>query len=219
MCTGNGRGAGQPDEVLESPTDLVVTCGRCNAQRHLQRNYSAFVCPECRCVNRIVGNIGEVVAEEEERSGVEIDPTGSINTGSSTATGPTLLRRIDSGVFQVLGVGRAPESRSGAPVPNISNCSVCLEGPGDTILTTCAHGGFCEPCARHIAGNAAVGGAHCPRCRRPIESVLRLSRVLSDTSAVAIRVNISMSDRNRAPPKVPPPPGYRKKQQNNPGTQ
>ena len=91
----------------------------------------------------------------------------------------------------------------------LPQCSVCLDGAGDIVLLPCSHGGLCEECARHIARNMAVGGAHCPRCREPIERVVRISN-LQYNVAHATELVFAPGEILKAPPKVPPPPGQKK---------
>ena len=190
-----GSSAAQRQEDTDrSPSgEATRMCGRCGASSN--SSLSAFVCPSCRAVNRLnpPGNLrGQTVPEEEKDSD------------------PVILRRMGSGVFQV--VNSQPVQLIGSAVPLISNCSVCLEGAGDCVVQPCAHGGICEACARHIAGNAAVGGAHCPKCRKEIETVLRLARMPSESSAIAVKIDLEPIDKTKAPPRVPPPPGHKKKQ-------
>jgi len=87
-------------------------------------------------------------------------------------------------------------------------CSVCLDGVGDMILQPCEHGGICEDCAKHIALNKAVGGAHCPKCRMDISNILRIGEVQDDF----VRAKMcQLPDVARSkPPRVPPPVGQRK---------
>jgi len=86
-----------------------------------------------------------------------------------------------------------------------------MDGPGDMIFLKCHHGGFCEPCARHIAQNMAVGGSHCPRCRQPIEAVVRIIEMDKDiVKAVGVEVQTMGGKHSGKPPKVPPPRGYNK---------
>ena len=211
FCKGGGE---RPvNETTMRSEEISVTCGACGAVRTVGRGAAGFVCGGCRCVNRLgFGElVGEVVSREAESQGIILE--GGVG---GVGNGPVMLRRMGSGIFQLQPDLPAPpmSTASNSSAQLIPNCSVCLEGAGDVVVTPCAHGGLCEPCARHIAGNAAVGGAHCPKCRKDIDRVLRLSRILADNTAVGVALDIPLADKQRAPPKVPPPPGYKKKNNN-----
>lgn len=51
-------------------------------------------------------------------------------------------------------------------------CSVCLDAPGEAVLSPCLHGGLCEACATRILELGATGGKRCPHCRTDIDAVL-----------------------------------------------
>ena len=91
---------------------------------------------------------------------------------------------------------------------SIPICSVCLDGVGDMVLDHCGHGGICEDCARHIALNKAVGGAHCPLDKREIAQLLRIGELHPEF--VKVRVVELPEAARKEPPKVPPPVGLRK---------
>jgi hypothetical protein len=176
-----------------------LTCVACGEVQKIKANAIVFVCRSCQVVNRIGDSQIPLAAD---------------------ADGLT-LRRIDSGIFQQVSDslgGSLLGGNGGLGTFSIPSCAVCLDGVGDCVLLPCCHGGFCEDCARHIAGNAAVGGAVCPRCRRGIEVVYRIVRMLRGglVKVVPLKDLAIGGKSGRQPPKVPPPPGYRKKQQNGP---
>jgi hypothetical protein len=179
--------------------DREYTCVACGEVQK-SKSPSAFVCRSCQVLNRI----------GDSRSPL-------VGAGQATVT----LRRMGSGVFQQvsdsLGNSMLGAATGGTDKFTIPSCSVCLDGVGDCVLFPCCHGGFCEDCARHIAGNAAVGGAVCPRCRRGIEGVYRIVRVVGAGLVKVVQLtDLAVGGKSgRQPPKVPPPPGYRKKQNNN----
>ena len=179
--------------------DREFTCVACGEVQKAKAGAAAFVCRSCHVVNRV---------------GDSRSPLVGGNEGSVT------LRRMGSGVFQQVSdsLGGSLLAGNGGDKGgfNIPSCGVCLDGVGDCVLLPCCHGGFCEDCARHIAGNAAVGGAVCPRCRRGIEGVYRIVRVVgAGLVKVVPLTDLAIGGKSgRQPPKVPPPPGYRKKQQN-----
>ncbi|VDM58585.1 unnamed protein product, partial [Angiostrongylus costaricensis] len=59
------------------------------------------------------------------------------------------------------------------PIPE-NYCTICYAYPGDTVLTPCMHGGFCNTCSMQLD--------HCPLCRQAIES-----RVEDEARRVSIR--------------------------------
>ena len=187
------------NETLNATAAREFTCVACGEVQQSNAT-TAFVCRACHVVNRI----------GDSRSSL-------VGANANTVT----LRRMGSGVFQQVGdsLGNSMLNSAGGDSQfSIPSCSVCLDGIGDCVFLPCCHGGFCEDCARHIAGNAAVGGAVCPRCRRNIESVCRIVRVVgAGLVKVAPLTDLAVGGKSgRLPPKVPPPPGYRKKQ-NPPG--
>jgi len=191
MCVGR---RGEARDAADAPVsqDILKTCGICGTEVRVAAQAQAFICQQCRAVNRI-GDFG----------------------ASALPPGPEVLRRMASGIFQASNDAQAAAAAIEPPSTEIRSCSVCLDGVGDCVFMSCAHGGFCEACARHIAGNAAVGGAHCPRCRRAIERVLRITQVTGGVivKAVDLRVQLGEASGRKAPPRVPPPPGSRKKSQ------
>ena len=188
---GDGRDRNQEDAPRQQ--DVLKTCGICGTEVRINPQAQVFICQQCRAVNRI-GDFG----------------------ASALPPGPEALRRTASGIFQPTTDAQAAAAVVEPPVTEIKSCTVCLDGVGDCVFMPCAHGGFCEACARHIAGNAAVGGAHCPRCRRAIERVLRITQATggSIVKAVDLKVQLGEASGRKAPPRVPPPPGSRKKQLN-----
>ena len=91
---------------------------------------------------------------------------------------------------------------------SIPVCSVCLDGPGDMILENCGHGGICDDCARHIALNKAVGGAHCPLDKQEIVHILRIGE-LDEQYVKAREIELPELPQSE-PPRVPPPVGLHK---------
>ncbi|KAJ1355763.1 hypothetical protein KIN20_013299 [Parelaphostrongylus tenuis] len=59
------------------------------------------------------------------------------------------------------------------PIPE-NYCTICYANPGDTALTPCMHGGFCNTCSMQLD--------HCPLCRQPIES-----RVEDEARRISVR--------------------------------
>ena len=144
-----------------------------------------MVCSACRCVNRIKAVDGNL--SERRMSFIDCD------------MGDSQLISHSPALFQL------GESADGLSVPI---CSVCLDGVGDMILDNCGHGGICEECARHIALNKAVGGAHCPLDKEEITHILRIGELHPEF--VKAREIILPKGGHVDPPKVPPPVGMRK---------
>ena len=194
FCSGQSP---DPDTRLQEaqPSSVIskeLSCVSCGEKQQAQA--PGFVCKICNVLNRVGGGNSAIPS-----SGTEMT-----------------LRRIDSGVFQPVSDSLAQSMLSGGDGAvsafRIPHCSVCLDGVGDIVFMPCAHGGFCEDCARQVAGNSAVGGAHCPRCRKSIDQVFRIIKVLPPGNLVkVIDLEVSQSSGRKAPPKVPPPPGYKKK--------
>jgi Zinc finger, C3HC4 type (RING finger) len=181
----SGKSKDSNTRVPPPPAQVDVRCLSCNAPQTVTP--PAFVCRICNILNRINGDCPSDNPEE------------SMN-----------LRRMGSSIFQIsneriLPIGTPAEFR-------IPSCSVCLDGIGDIVFLPCLHGGFCEDCARQVASNSAVGGAHCPRCRVSIEGVYRMREVLGGNLVKCVNLDIKIGGGKKSPPKVPPPPGSRKKQ-------
>ena len=173
-------------------------CTQCTTSQSVAKDSTVFVCISCHTVNRVVG------------------PDQDATT--NTITPSIVLKRLNSSTFIPVSESvkppvsvSTPVVSSMVPIPTIGLCSVCMDGPGDMIFLKCNHGGFCEPCARHIAQNMAVGGSHCPRCRQPIEAIVRIIEMNNDVvKAVEIEVEENGGVKKNQPPKVPPPRGYNK---------
>lgn len=74
----------------------------------------------------------------------------------------------------------------------LPTCVVCLEDPGNMVLLPCAHGGVCDGCSTRIAQNRASGGAHCPHCRTPIETLVMIHEVSGiNVKGVEFRIPIA----------------------------
>ena len=186
-------------------TEQQLVCSQCKTAQSVAKDATVFVCVSCHSVNR--------VREESVES----------KESSLCVTDQYVLKRVNSSTFaQLSNDATKPMEMSvststpivtsavpGSP-PTIGLCSVCMDGPGDMIFFKCNHGGFCEPCARHIAQNMAVGGSHCPRCREPIEALVRIVEMRNDVvKAVSVEVQAGNGG-SKNPPKVPPPRGYNK---------
>eukprot|EP00812_Abedinium_dasypus_P012546 NODE_6058_length_532_cov_221.610063.p3 GENE.NODE_6058_length_532_cov_221.610063~~NODE_6058_length_532_cov_221.610063.p3 ORF type:complete len:55 (+),score=8.90 NODE_6058_length_532_cov_221.610063:248-412(+) len=52
-------------------------------------------------------------------------------------------------------------------------CSVCFECPADAAVVPCGHMCACYHCLQGIQASTA---AHCPMCRGPVVSVMRIYR-------------------------------------------
>jgi hypothetical protein len=183
------------------PTTVSKTCTRCRTAQAVPADATVFVCFSCHAVNRLTSDVAVETADD---------------------TMPTLiaLRRVNSSTFVPL--ESAPEAKTDvsttpqlhselASVNSIGACSICLDAPGDMIFQDCNHGGFCEACSRHIAGNNAVGGAFCVKCRSPIKRVVRIVELDNDVvKAVCVEVQTDSASINKQPPKVPPPRGLNK---------
>ena len=200
---------GKSKEAEKSPprpleTEMTRQCFKCNTTQSVAKDATVFVCTSCHSVNRLTTPevTGDVVPDTPESM-------------------PELvaLRRINSSTFMPLSEGpegkseqsKTPPPSDQASMNSIGPCSICLDAPGDMIFMHCNHGGFCEPCARHIAGNNAVGGAFCVKCRSPIEQVVRIVEMDNDmVKAVPVAVQTDSSGSAKQPPKVPPPRGFNK---------
>jgi hypothetical protein len=191
---------------LESEREQV--CCKCNKAQSVAKDATVFVCTSCHSVNRLTA--AEVSATVVSTPVVH----------ESTPHELVSLRRINSSTFvpfedgpvSKADVSSVPQVASDqASVNSIGPCSICLDAPGDMIFQDCNHGGFCEACARHIAGNNAVGGAFCVKCRSPILSVVRIVELDKDVvRAVTVEVQTDPARTNKGPPKVPPPRGFNK---------
>lgn len=186
-------------QATELPSEQQVFCGVCRTLQSVSKDATVFVCLSCHTVNRVNPLTAEVVTVD--------------NPPIQPATEMMTLRRINSSTFipidGVTQTASTAEVQTPASV-SIGPCSVCMDGAGDMIFLNCHHGGFCEPCARHIAQNMAVGGSHCPRCREPIVALARIVRVEKDlVKAVSVEVQTGEGCA-KAPPKVPAPRGFNK---------
>ena len=169
---------------LQEAADIQQQCGRCGTDQQVPSGALAMVCSRCQCVNRLRSDKS---SGQRRNSFIDCD------------VGDCQLIQNTEGVFQL---GDNPDGKS------IPVCSVCLDGPGDMILENCGHGGICEDCARHIALNKAVGGAHCPLDKLEIVHLLRIGE-LNDQFLKAREVELPLLPQNE-PPRVPPPVGLRK---------
>lgn len=168
----------------------VVKCGRCQTEHAIPQKALVMVCSNCRCVNRIQSD-----GLQRRVSFIDCD-VGDSEIIQNTAT-----------VFQL---GESSDGRS------IPICSVCLDGVGDIVLEHCGHGGICEACARHIALNRAVGGAHCPLDKRDISHISRIGELHAEF--VKVRAIDLPEPVTSEPPRVPPPVGLRKSKDAEPKT-
>ena len=164
--------------------DISLQCGKCRAPQAVPEKAIVMVCSACRCVNRITVSQPSL---ERKVSFIDCD-VGDVQLLHNTPL-----------IFQL------GESSDGNSIPI---CSVCLDGPGDMVLDNCGHGGICEACARHIALNKAVGGAHCPLDKQDISHILRIGEL--HTELVKARQIVLPDTPNKEPPRVPPPVGMRK---------
>lgn len=189
---------------LDSEHSLV--CGQCKTSQSVSRDSSVFVCLNCHAVNRV----GVTVDTPSAEPGTAPEPqAGLVDIPEENAETIT-LRRVNSSTFVDVNSASMPplDSKEGPVV--IGPCSVCMDGAGDMIFQKCNHGGFCEACARHIAQNMAVGGAHCPRCREAITQVVRIVQIDNNNIIKAVHVSVQTASDSKAPPKVPPPRGFNK---------
>ena len=170
-------------------TDQQRTCTKCSANQAVAREASVFVCVSCHAVNR-TGETEPVIDSDKFVS----------------------LQRVNSSTF--LPSSHLSTARYEAvTIPAvIAPCSICLDAPGDMIFLNCHHGGFCQACAVHIAGNNAVGGACCVKCRCPITQIVRIVELDKNNSVKAVEVKLLQIEdiKRNAPPKVPPPRGLHK---------
>ena len=193
---------------LKSEQQLI--CTQCKTAQSVAKDATVFVCVSCHAVNR-VSEISTLKSEEGSLTAVVVE---------KPPCQEYVLKRVNSSTFAQLSDApmemsvstSTPVVTSSIGPSSISLCSVCMDGPGDMIFLKCNHGGFCEPCARHIAQNMAVGGSHCPRCRQPIEALVRIVEMRNDiVKAVSVEVQAGGSNGlTKNPPKVPPPRGYNK---------
>lgn len=171
-------------------TDQQKICLKCSFSQSVAKDASVFVCTSCHTVNRIE------------------QPDSSLPTYDELVS----LQRVNSSTF--LPLSNAPSNHSETVITQhtgIAPCSICLDAPGDMIFLNCHHGGFCEACTRHIAGNNAVGGACCVKCRSPIKKVVRILELDQGNSVKAVPVEVvKVQNKSAAPPKVPPPRGFNK---------
>ena len=182
-------------------TESQRICFKCQTAQSVATDASVFVCTSCHAVNRLAPMPveGKLVQTQPEPPALTEEITELVS-----------LRRVNSSTFARLeDAPTASEWISGTP-GQINPCSICLDAPGDMIFLPCMHGGFCEACARHIAGNNAVGGAFCVKCRAAIERVVRIVELDKEiVKAVPVEVQTDVGG-NKQPPKVPPPRGFNK---------
>lgn len=174
----------QPIVQSTEPPDVAVQCGRCKSDQSLPAKAIVMVCLRCHCVNRLRL---DPITNERRVSFIDCD------------VGECELIPNSPSIFQL---GDNADGRS------IPTCSVCLDGPGDMVLENCGHGGICEDCARHIALNQAVGGAHCPLDKQEILKILRIGE-LNDQFVKARQCDLPEVPLIQ-PPRVPAPVGLRK---------
>ncbi|KAF4663525.1 hypothetical protein FOL47_005700 [Perkinsus chesapeaki] len=191
-----------PDTAPSTPTPSTepLVCGTCSYAQAVPTSAPAFICSSCHAVNRI------------DRS--QLGGTMVQTASQAPPTGPEVpLVRLSSAFFVPASeVTQMPPPSDPDEKPwEIPRCSVCLENPGDMVILPCGHGGICEPCAMHIACNDAVGGDHCPKCRGPIEHLVRITRIPNSNAITAVEVPLPKpSQKRKSPPKVPPLPGEKK---------
>lgn len=181
-CVSKPRTPASVEFPPHSSTVSTIACGRCGLSQAVPETSLVMICSKCRCVNRIRAH-GIV----RSVSFIDCD------------VGDSEIVKNTPALFQL---GEASDGRS------IPICSVCLDGVGDILLEHCGHGGICEECARHIALNKAVGGAHCPLDKREILFISRIGE-LHDEFAKVRAIELP-EQHNHEPPKVPPPVGLRK---------
>lgn len=196
---GGKKEAATSSKGVQLVSEHELVCGQCKTAQSVSKDSTVFVCLNCHSVNRVntVTAADPVVLADSP-----VNPTETIT-----------LRRVNSSTFVecndetvITPVMNAADNAACA----IGPCSVCMDGAGDMIFQKCNHGGFCEACARHIAQNMAVGGAHCPRCREPITQVVRIVQMNQDiVTAVSVEVQTGGA-LGKTPPKVPPPRGFNK---------
>lgn len=179
-----------PSAGVAVVVDPQRMCSNCSTTQPVAMDATVFVCTTCRAVNRIGGEAPSSSCTEQIVS----------------------LQRVNSSTFLPLSNPPRHEAINRNFPAIIAPCSICLDAPGDMIFIKCHHGGFCEACARHIAGNNAVGGACCVKCRSPIDTIVRIVQLDSDNAVKAVQVDLeeSISKGNKLPPKVPPPRGFNK---------
>jgi hypothetical protein len=200
----------KPEPLKQLDTEMTKTCFKCNTQQSVAKEATVFVCTSCHTVNRLatpeVSGEALPVSPKTPQSMPELIALRRINSSTFVALDTNQNERTD--------VSNTPPTvipSDQASVNSIGACSICLDAPGDMIFLQCNHGGFCEACARHIAGNNAVGGAFCVKCRSPIEKVVRIVELDKDlVKAVPVEVQTDGTDSNKQPPKVPPPRGFNK---------
>lgn len=185
---------------------ISVHCGLCRKPNSILPSNSAFVCSECRRVNRVFppDNNGyrrvSVVSESATVNG-----EGKVRLTRTASTTFLAAENI------IVDAASLPKNEAGEPV--VPQCTVCMDGAGDMVLEPCCHGGICEPCAKHICKNLSVGGAHCPKCRTGISRILRLCELYPDGRATGVPVEVPVEQVKAGPPRVPPPPGHNKAKQ------
>ena len=217
QCWKKNEPASSSNEQAHAPltTEQTQICFKCKSPQSVAKDATVYVCMTCHSVNRL-----------------NLTVVGSVLDATTTGDGSSIaavkgsfmsLRRINSSTFVPLSDGpiapsestAIPSSSTAAPSSGpaaaavIGPCSICLDAPGDMIFLKCNHGGFCEACARHIAGNKSVGGALCVKCRSPIEQVVRIVEMNADTVR-AVAVEVQTEGRPNQPPRVPPPRGFNK---------
>lgn len=184
-----------PSAGVAVVVDPQRVCFKCSTAQPVAKDATVFVCTTCRSVNRIGGVLEEV-------------PSSSCSEQIVVS-----LQRVNSSTFLPVSKNTPLHDAGITTLPALlAPCSICLDAPGDMIFLKCHHGGFCEACARHIAGNNAVGGSCCVKCRCPIDNIVRIVELDEDNAVKAVQVDFDKSGSSKKlfPPKVPAPRGLNK---------
>lgn len=182
------------------PGMVAVQCGACHAAQYVPTHGRIFICFQCHSANLVPGrpqaqlqpvptgplkkyNMSRLnnTFFRVDREQAENDTDG--NTTDAAAQ-PTVFGQAQDdpenpGTVEMTNAGAPDRSMSrdidaGMALPT---CSICMDLPGNVVLLPCAHGGVCEGCARQIAQTRAVGGAQCPQCRGPIETLVKIDDI------------------------------------------
>jgi len=207
ICGKNGKEKLESPTVPPTPDFITMTCGSCQTAQSVANSLSAFICISCHKVNRIVrsGDGGRRLSTAKVDGTTELYSLARVSSSVFEPEDPN----APGSKYSSIAIPQATSTTSLRGGSTLPQCNVCMDGVGDMVLLPCAHGAICEACAKHIAQNMSVGGAHCPRCREPISRLVRISEMYLDM-AKGVPVVVNTGQVKKTPPKVPPPPGQHK---------
>lgn len=168
-----------------------VACAVCTMRQGVPRSANIFVCYACHSANFLERNAEGVLAfnsspapapsgkhvvvtkitdtfyKVEKEATPDPSQANQIGSASSLHQVPLSDEIMDPSLL-------SPKTDKKGLVGD-SSCTVCMDGPADTVLQPCSHGGICYACADALVRRALLnGGALCPHCRAPITSLIKL---------------------------------------------